>query len=176
MPFGEYLPFGDLLTRFGLDEVVQTPGGFSAGAKRTILTGPDGVRLLPLICYEAIFPGEVAADAPQSDILVNVTNDTWFGDTPGPWQHLRQAQLRAVETGLPMLRAGNSGLSAVIDSRGRILDGLALNAVGVLDAALPLAKAGFMRSRHQGLLAALVIAGLAMMALVLHAAAVRRLD
>lgn len=176
VPFGEYLPFGELLGRFGLDEVVQTPGGFSAASKRTILKGPDGVRLLPLICYEAIFPGEVAADAAKADILVNVTNDTWFGNTPGPWQHLRQAQLRTVETGLPMVRAGNSGLSAVIDPRGVITDGLALNAIGVLDADLPVVRADFLRSRHQGMISALLIAGLAALALMLHAAAVRRFD
>jgi apolipoprotein N-acyltransferase len=92
---------------------------------------------LPLICYEAIFPAEMSYEGPRADAIVNVTNDAWYGDTPGPYQHFRQAQLRAVEQGLPLVRAANNGLSGVIDPYGRIIDALALNAVGVIDVALP---------------------------------------
>ena len=134
VPFGEYVPFEGLLGRLGIRRIVQSVGGFSAGAERRAIASPAGVRMLPFICYEAIFPGLVAESAPGADILVNVTNDAWYGDTPGPHQHFRQATLRAVETGLPLLRAANNGISAVVDSRGRIVDALALDAYGVLDA------------------------------------------
>lgn len=113
------------------------PGGFSAARNQQMLTLPDGLKLLPLICYEIIFPGEVAEIAPGSDAIVNLTNDGWFGFTPGPWQHFLQARLRAVETGLPLMRNSNSGISAVIDSRGNVLDGLDFGAKGFIDAILP---------------------------------------
>ncbi|MBR7539702.1 hypothetical protein KC221_26320, partial [Mycobacterium tuberculosis] len=86
-------------------------------------------------CYEAIFPAEMGYQGPAADAIINVTNDAWYGDTPGPYQHFRQAQLRAVEQGLPLVRAANNGLSAVVDPYGRIIDALALNAVGVVDVA-----------------------------------------
>ncbi len=140
VPFGEYLPFADLFSAAGIDPVTLSPGGYSAAAARHVLTGPDGLRVLPLICYEAIFAAEVARDADRADLMVNVTVDTWFGRTAGPYQHLRQAQLRAAETGLPLVRAGNNGISAIIDSRGRILSMLGLDAVGALDATLPLSR------------------------------------
>ncbi|WP_275433967.1 nitrilase-related carbon-nitrogen hydrolase, partial [Serratia marcescens] len=73
---------------------------------------------LPLICYEAIFPAEMGYQGPAADAIINVTNDAWYGDTPGPYQHFRQAQLRAVEQGLPLVRAANNGLSAVVDPYG----------------------------------------------------------
>ncbi|MEP4859920.1 MAG: nitrilase-related carbon-nitrogen hydrolase, partial [Alphaproteobacteria bacterium] len=72
----------------------------------------------------------------RADIIVNVTNDAWFGDTAGPYQHFRQAQVRAVETGMPLIRAANNGISAVVDEKGRVIDGFALDAVGTFDVAL----------------------------------------
>jgi apolipoprotein N-acyltransferase len=82
----------------------------------------------------------VAALAPAADFILNITNDAWFGNTPGPYQHFRQAQVRAVEFGLPLLRAANNGITAAVAADGRVLDGLALDAVGILDIALPLVK------------------------------------
>ena len=75
----------------------------------------------------------MAVDAASADLIVNVTNDAWFGDTPGPYQHFRQAQVRSVENGVPLLRAANTGISGVVDGRGRIVDALAMNAAGVID-------------------------------------------
>jgi apolipoprotein N-acyltransferase len=98
------------------------------------------VRALPLICYEAIFPDEVAGAAAGADFILNVTNDAWFGDTPGPYQHFRQAQLRAVEFGIPLARAANNGVSAVVGADGRIVDGFALDAVGNLDVAMDIRR------------------------------------
>jgi apolipoprotein N-acyltransferase len=74
---------------------------------------------------------------------VNVTNDAWFGDTPGPYQHFRQAQIRAVENGLPLLRAANNGISAVVDTRGRIVDALAVDARGAIDVRVPISGQAF---------------------------------
>ncbi|SFI63574.1 Apolipoprotein N-acyltransferase [Phyllobacterium sp. CL33Tsu] len=137
VPFGEYVPMENVLRRLGVSEVVELPGGFSAASSRRSLAVKDGFQILPLVCYEAIFPAEMGYDGPRADAIVNVTNDAWYGDTPGPYQHFRQAQLRAVEQGLPMIRAANNGLSATVDPYGRIIDGLALDAVGVADSILP---------------------------------------
>jgi apolipoprotein N-acyltransferase len=133
VPFGEYVPFQALLGRLGIDKLVELPGPFFAGAERHPIILPNGAAALPFICYEIIFPGEGDREAARSDLIVNVTNDAWFGNTPGPYQHFRQAQVRAVELGLPLIRAANTGISAVVDAHGRILDALAINAVGVLD-------------------------------------------
>ena len=140
VPFGEYLPFESLLARIGLTKIVSVPLSFSAGTRRETLSLPGGKTALPLICYEAIFPGEASGLAGASDLILNVTNDAWFGDTPGPYQHFRQAQIRAVEFGRPLIRAANNGISAVVAPDGRILDGLALNTIGSLDVSVPLAR------------------------------------
>ncbi|HEV2566236.1 MAG TPA: nitrilase-related carbon-nitrogen hydrolase, partial [Microvirga sp.] len=92
------------------------------------------------ICYEAIFPGEILADGPRPDLILNVTNDAWFGQTPGPYQHFAQARLRAVEEGLPLIRAANTGISAVVDPFGRVVNKLPLGVEGVVDASLPVAE------------------------------------
>jgi len=91
----------------------------------------------PLICYEAIFPGRVTASDSRPGWIVNVTNDGWFGDSAGPYQHLQQVRIRAIEEGLPVVRAANTGISAVIDPYGRVLQQLALNRSGVIDSSLP---------------------------------------
>jgi len=133
VPGGEYLPFADLFAALGVDQIVAGPGGYSAGSNRHAMALPTGISAVPFICYEIIFPELVGRDARIGDVIVNVTNDAWFGDSPGPYQHLRQAQIRAVETGKPVIRAANTGISAIIDARGRILDALAFDTRGTLD-------------------------------------------
>ncbi len=147
MPFGEYLPgpFDAILRAIGLRQFISVPGGFTPGPR-------DGQRLLSIaglppaaatICYESIFPGAIvpasASDGASSvpGLILNLTNDAWFGDTPGPHQHFAQARLRAVEEGLPLVRDANSGISAVVDAHGRIVAALPLGQEGVLDADLP---------------------------------------
>lgn len=137
VPGGEYLPFEDILARLGVTRIVAIPVSFSPGAEHRTLAVPGGLSAASFVCYEMIFPDLVDEGARSADLIVTVTNDAWFGDTPGPYQHLRQAQIRAVETGRPVLRAANTGISAVIDERGRILDALAIDARGTLDYALP---------------------------------------
>ena len=140
VPFGEYLPLQPLLEAIGLQQLTRLRGGFASGVvPRPLLSVPGLPVLGPLICYEAIFPAAVVQTAKRPSALVNVTNDGWFGNTTGPRQHLHQTRVRAVEEGLPVLRAANNGISAVIDGRGRIVARLGLDAVGSIDARLPAA-------------------------------------
>jgi apolipoprotein N-acyltransferase len=106
---------------------------------RHALPVPGAPPALPLICYEAIFPGEVAARNERPGWIVNLTNDGWFGFSTGPYQHLEQARMRAVELGLPLVRSANTGVSAVIDPVGRTIASLGLGIEGILDASLPAA-------------------------------------
>ncbi len=136
VPGGEYLPFSELFRQFGIDRIVAMPTPFSAGTVRHPITLADGLRTAIFVCYEIIFPDEVAAGVKDADFIVNVTNDAWFGDTPGPYQHFRSAQIRAAATGLPLVRAANNGISGAIDSRGRVIDAFALNVRGEMDVSL----------------------------------------
>ncbi len=137
VPFGEYLPFADRLIALGLRQFVAIPGGFEAADRRRLLDVPGLPAIAATICYEAIFPGEVLPEGNRPGLILNLTNDAWFGRTPGPYQHLAQARLRAIEEGLPLIRSANSGISAVIDPYGRSLVQLPLGVEGVLDTALP---------------------------------------
>lgn len=142
VPFGEYLPFQPTLESLGLEQLTRWRGGFSAGpTPRPLLAIPGLPAVAGLICYEAIFPSAIVEGAQRPGLLVNVTNDGWFGDTTGPWQHFHQARVRAVEEGLPMVRSANNGISAVIDGHGRIIAMLGLNARGAIDSAVPSALA-----------------------------------
>ncbi len=139
VPFGEYLPFQNLMEKLGFVQLTKVQGGFIPGTRRRALEIPDAPRVLPLICYEAIFPGNISARDDRPGWIVNLTNDGWFGISTGPYQHLQQARLRAIEEGLPVVRAANTGISAVIDPAGRIVARLDLGIEGVLDASLPTA-------------------------------------
>ncbi|ATQ67293.1 MULTISPECIES: apolipoprotein N-acyltransferase [Methylosinus] len=137
VPFGEYLPLAGLLGPLGATHLV--PGVWDAGAGPRRLRAPGLPLAAPLVCYEAIFPGEtVEPDGPERpQFLLNVTNDGWFGATSGPYQHFAQARLRAIEEGLPLVRAANTGVSAIVDPYGRILGALPLGVEDVLDGRLP---------------------------------------
>lgn len=140
VPFGEYLPFESVLERAGLKKIVETPVSFSSGVERRLLRLPKGAGALPLICYEIIFPGEADASSDGADLMINLTNDAWFGDTPGPYQHFRQAQVRAVETGLPLVRAANNGISAAVRADGVIIDAIGIDVVEAVDVNLALGR------------------------------------
>lgn len=140
VPFGEYLPFRRVFDALGLRQFVHIPGGFEAGTTKNLIRAPGLPPAAALICYEAIFSGAVlpaGARALGAAVLVNVTNDGWFGDTPGPRQHFSQARLRAIEEGLPLIRAANTGISAIVDPYGRILQSLPVGVDGVIDGRLP---------------------------------------
>ena len=137
VPFGEYLPFQRLLERLGFVQFTKVEGGYLAGDRRRLITLPRAPPMLPLLCYEVIFPGDVVPRGERPGWLLNLTNDGWFGISSGPYQHLQQARVRAIEEGLPLVRAANTGISAVIDPVGRIIASLPLGVQGVLDAPLP---------------------------------------
>ncbi len=137
VPFGEFLPFQDFLERLGIEQLTRIRGGFTPGADTALLAIPGLPTTLAMICYEAIFGGEIIDPENRPGFLLNVTNDAWFGNTIGPYQHFRQSQLRAVEEGLPLVRAANTGISAIVDPYGRVLDTLPLGSVGVIDTGLP---------------------------------------
>ena len=138
VPFGEYMPFGDTLAKFGIRGLASREGnGYSPGPGAQVLDFGALGKALPLICYEAVFAHDVNAAPTRPAFLIQITNDAWFGKGAGPKQHLAQARMRAIEQGLPMARAANTGISAMIDPRGRITASLPLNTVGFVDARLP---------------------------------------
>ncbi|MDP5306740.1 apolipoprotein N-acyltransferase [Paracoccus spongiarum] len=138
VPFGEYVPWGDWLARIGITAFAAQEGnGYSAGPGPALMAVPGLPSLQPLICYEAIFPQHLRGLPDRPGWILQVTNDGWFGRFSGPYQHLAQARLRAIETGLPLIRAANTGVSAVVDARGTLRDTLPLGAMGRIDAALP---------------------------------------
>jgi len=137
VPFGEYLPLQGLLEGLGLQNLTKMAGGFLSGDRRRAMEIAGAPKVLPLICYEAIFPGAAVPAGERPGWLVNVTNDGWFGISSGPYQHFQQARVLAIAEGLPLVRAANTGISAVVDPVGRILKSLPLGEEGVLDAQLP---------------------------------------
>jgi apolipoprotein N-acyltransferase len=155
VPFGEYLPFAEYFERFGVTQFIHFPGGFDAGNGQSVLHAPGLPDALPLICYEAVFPREIGSffrpDESRPGWMLNVTDDAWFGVTPGPYQHFAQARLRAVELGLPLVRAANSGVSAIVDGLGRVVAELPLGVEGVLDGALPAPAPATIYSRYGAL-------------------------
>jgi apolipoprotein N-acyltransferase len=141
VPFGEYMPFRRWLERFGITQFVSFPGGFEPGHGTDVIHIPGLPAAIGLICYEAIFPNEWggARDGETRNVAwqLNLTDDAWFGRTAGPYQHFAQARLRAIELGLPLVRVANTGISAIIDARGRIVASAPLGVEAVLDGALP---------------------------------------
>lgn len=138
VPFGEYLPLETLWSKIGLTAIAaDMPGGYSAATNRQLLTTPAGLKLWPLICYEVVFP-ELSSDVNErADAIVNVTNDGWFGNSSGPYQHFQQARIRAVEFGVGLIRNSNSGISAIINPYGELLKGLDYQVKGFVDGPIP---------------------------------------
>jgi len=137
VPFGEYVPLSWVLEPLGLTGVADLARGFTPGGDPDLVEVAALGRVRALICYEGIFPEEIDLGSGRPDLLMVLTNDAWFGDHAGPRQHLVQSQARAIEQGLPMIRAANTGISAMIDARGRIVASLPLGEAGYLDARLP---------------------------------------
>lgn len=134
VPFGEYVPWRSVLP---FQRLVESLGDFSPGpGPRTIAFGPHPYAGIA-ICYEIIFPGHVVDDAIRPDWIFNATNDAWFGSSIGPKQHLASARMRAIEEGLPLVRAANTGISAVVDAYGETLAMLDIGTSGVIDMRLP---------------------------------------
>lgn len=165
VPFGEYVPLGEWAYRlFGLRAFAAQRGyGYSAGPGAAVLDLAGLGKVLPLICYEAVFPQDLRAAPTRPDWLLHITNDAWFGTWTGPFQHAAQARLRAVEQGLPLVRVANTGVTQIVDARGRVVAGLEFGIAAYLDADLtgPLPITPFARWGEGPLL--LLLAGLALM-------------
>ena len=159
VPFGEYLPFQTLLEKLGLQTLTKQVGGFLSGDRRPLMDVPGTPKMLPLICYEAIFPGQAVPAGERPGWIVNVTDDAWFGISTGPHQHFQQARMLAIAEGVPLVRAANNGISGVIDPVGRVVKYLPLGAEGVVDAGLPhaLAPTVYVRFGDAGLILLLVV-------------------
>lgn len=134
VPFGEYMPFKNILPIKKL-----TPGllDYTEGISKLVHLDKFNLTIRPLVCYESIFPSEVRVSNRQADVIINITNDSWYGNSSGPYQHFHISRMRAVENGLPMLRLANNGISAIIDPLGRVVAQLTLNKVGVIDGKIP---------------------------------------
>jgi apolipoprotein N-acyltransferase len=173
VPFGEFLPYQDWMEKMGLEQLTKVQGGFIPGTVRRAMAIPGAPRALPLICYEAIFPADIATRDDRPGWIVNLTNDGWFGISTGPYQHLEQARMRAIEQGLPVVRAANTGISATIDPLGRFVARLGLGIEGVLDSPLPAANPPTVYARLGDAPIAVIIAG-ALIFVVLRRSAKRR--
>lgn len=160
VPFGEFLPLRFVLSHLGLRKLTEGALDFTPGPGRMTVRLPDLPATSPLICFEAAFPDKATANGERPGWLVNVTNDAWFGRSSGPYQHLAMARMRAVEEGLPLVRAANTGISVITDPYGRITARLGLGQSGVLDGLLPasLPEASFARRHDPALLLVLLIA------------------
>jgi apolipoprotein N-acyltransferase len=151
VPFGEYMPFQSWLDRIGITQFVEFPGGFDRGGGERVIRIPGLPDAVAMICYEAIFPNEWGGaregQARRATWLLNLTDDAWFGMTAGPYQHFAEARLRAVELGLPLVRVANTGISGIVDAKGRILVYAPLGSQTALDGVLPGAIAPTWQSR-----------------------------
>jgi len=148
VPFGEYVPFAKVLGSLGVTKLT-TGGGFSSGPGPRLLAAAGAPPLSVLICYEVIFPHAVTdPKAQRPGWFVNITDDSWFGPWAGPRQHLLISRTRAIEEGLPIARAANTGISAVIDPLGRLRGALPLGQSGVVDSRLPVALPQTLYSRY----------------------------
>ena len=148
VPVGEYLPFEKYLAPLGLKQFVSANKGWSQGETPRLLRGPTTPPFVPLICYEAIFSADLGPGANQAEFILNLTNDAWFDGSIGPEQHFHHARVRAVEQGLSMVRAANSGKSAAIDPLGRIVASMDPGETGVIDFSMPESLGGTFFSRY----------------------------
>ena len=166
VPFGEYIPFGDAaFDWFGLEAfAARTGNAYSAGPGPAVLDLGRLGHVLPLICYEAVFPQDLRTET-RPGWLLQITNDAWFGTLSGPFQHAAQARLRAVEQGLPLARVANTGVTEMIDARGRITASLPFGTDGYVDAALPGALPATPYARFGEIPVLLLLAGCAALAM-----------
>ena len=139
VPFGEFLPFEDILNNFGFKKITEGHGSFLAGQERkNILI--DNLNILPLICYEIIFPNLIKNSNENTNLIVNISEDGWFGQSIGPDQHFAKSIFRAIENNTFLLRSANRGVSAIIDNKGKIIKKLNRNEAGNIEFEVPLIK------------------------------------
>jgi apolipoprotein N-acyltransferase len=159
VPFGEFAPFRRFLP---FVDVIAGPTDFTAGTGNRLFDVPGYGKVRVLICYESIFSGDIVKGGTRPDLIVNITNDAWFGRTLGPWQHLAQARMRSVEEGVPVMRVANTGISAGFDAYGRSLGHIGLEKADVIDFAVPAPApiTFFARANHSSLFLGVLLLGL----------------
>ena len=129
VPFGEFLPFRNYLSILGK---IVGDNDFSSGNQSRIITTSDGIKIIPIICYEIIFFNDIITNENyENSILVNITNDSWFGNISGPYQHFYLSRMRAAEFNKNLIRVSNNGISAIISNKGDIVDYIPLNSSGI---------------------------------------------
>jgi apolipoprotein N-acyltransferase len=173
VPFGEFLPFQNL---WPVKPVAFAGGSMTAGDKIKTLSYDLFPKVSPLICYEVIFSGDVTDKKDRPRWMLNVTNDAWYGRTSGPYQHLDITRFRAVEEGLPLVRAANTGISAVIDPMGRVLQRLPLGGEGIIDQALPTPLKPTIFARFGNLIFFGMLIAAAVTSLVLNRTSLRKIS
>ena len=139
VPFGEFLPFGNFLNSFGLKKITEGYGSFLKGNENKSLV-IDELNILPLICYEVIFPELIQKSDLDTNLVVNISEDGWFGNSIGPDQHFSKSIFRAVESNTFFLRSANKGISAIIDNKGNVIKQLNRNEAGSIEMDVPLIK------------------------------------
>ena len=140
VPFGEFIPLENLLTKWGLKKITFGYSSFSSGNERKEIKIFNNLSFLPLLCYEIIYSGDLKRNSKDYNFIINISEDGWFGDSIGPYQHLAQAVFRAVEQGVPVVRSTNKGMSAYISPNGKIINSLELNKSGFIDLRLSFLK------------------------------------
>lgn len=134
VPFGEYMPFREYIP---LKKLTYGTIDYTPGKRANVAIDHLNLKIYPLICYEIIFFNEITTNNKLSDVIITITNDAWYGNSSGPYQHFAISKIRAIEYGLPLIRAANNGISAVIDPVGRVVKKLNLNEINILDSKLP---------------------------------------
>ena len=137
MPFGEFLPFETKLEKIGLKKVTEGFGSFSKGNINNTFSY-NNLNIIPLICYEIIFPELIQKIKSKNNLIINISEDGWFGDTIGPYQHFSKSIFRAVESDSFVIRSANKGVSAIINNKGQIIKALKNNETGNLEYRLPI--------------------------------------
>jgi len=132
VPFGEFLPFENLLTKFGLKKITQGYGSYTSDNKRKIIN-LNNINFLPLICYEIIYSGKINKTKNDFDLILNISEDGWFGDSVGPYQHFSHSIFRSIEEGKNLIRSANNGISAFINSKGQIINQIKSTESGVIE-------------------------------------------
>ena len=139
VPFGEFLPFENLLNKFGMKKITEGHGSFVQGSLNNNII-LDNLNILPLICYEVIFTDFVQKSDDNTNLIINISEDGWFGQSIGPDQHFTKSIFRAVENGTFFLRSANKGVSAIIDNKGNIIKELNRNETGNIEFEVPLVE------------------------------------
>ena len=160
VPFGEFLPFENFLSNLGLKKITRGHTSFSKGDKREIMqleSRFDNKKILPLICYEIIYTGEIKSKDQLPDLIVNISEDAWFGDTIGPQQHFVKSVYRAIEEGVFIARSANKGISAFINPSGKVIKSLKTREAGNIELSFPYFSQDTLFSNYKNKLFLLII-------------------